>query len=163
VISGLKDKFARATGVILTDYKGLTVQELSELRKQLKGVSLEYKVVKNTLAKRAIEGTSVEAAKDVLNGPVGIAIGYDDPSFLAKKVLAFAKTNEKLKITGGVIEGNICSEKDIKTISELPPREILLAIFIGTLKSPLNRLAFAFNAIGSCDGGFKTKKAVSEQ
>lgn len=145
-MSGLKDKFAKATGVIFTDYKGLTVEEISELRKQLKDVSLEYRVVKNTLARRAVEGTPVEAAKDVLNGPVGVAIGYDDPALLAKKILGFIKTNEKLSIKGGVIEGRACEQKEIKTISELPSREVLLSSLIGTMQSPLSKLASALNA-----------------
>jgi large subunit ribosomal protein L10 len=146
VISGLKDRFEKATGVIFTDYKGLTVQEISELRKQLKEASLDYKVVKNSLAKRAIEGTPIETAKDVLAGPIGIAISYEDPAVLAKKVLAFVKTNEKLEIRGGVFEGKTCEMKDIKAISELPSREILLATFIGTMQSPLSKLVAALNA-----------------
>lgn len=145
-MSALKEKFSRATGVIFTDYKGLTVQEVSEFRRQLNEASLEYRVVKNTLARRALEGTSAETAKDTLTGPVGVAIGYDDPSLLAKKVLAFVKSNEKLKIRAGVIEGRSCGDKEIKAISELPSREILLATFIGTMQSPLSKLASALHA-----------------
>lgn len=146
MVSELRDKFVKATGIIFTDYKGLTVQEISALRKQLRDVSLEYKVVKNTLARRASEGTLVEAAKDTFTGPVGIAISYTDSALLAKKVLEFTKGNKKLKIKCGIIDGKTCETEDIKAISELPSRETLLAILIGTMQSPLNKLASALNA-----------------
>ncbi len=101
--------------------------------------------MKNTLAKRASEGTPVEAAKDTFRGPVGVAISYKDPALLAKKVLEFVKANEKLKIKGGIIEGKACETKDIKAISELPSRETLLAMFIGAMQSPLSKLVAVLN------------------
>ncbi len=136
----------KAAGVIFTDYKGLTVQEISEFRKQLRDVSFEYRVVKNTLAKRASEGTQVKTAEEMFTGPVGLAISYEDPALLAKKVLEFVKTNEKLKIKGGIIEGKSCKTQDIEAISKLPSRETLLAVLIGTMQSPLSKLASALNA-----------------
>lgn len=102
--------------------------------------------MKNTLAKRASEGTPLEAVKDTFAGPVGVAISYQEPALLAKKVLEFVKANEKLKIRGGVIEGKVCEAEEIKAISELPSRETLLAIFISTVQSPLSKLAAALNA-----------------
>jgi large subunit ribosomal protein L10 len=146
VVSDLHGKFEKATGVIFTDYKGLTVQEISDLRKALRTASIDYKVVKNTLAKKASEGTQVGIAKDNLTGPVGIAFGYDDAVLLAKKVLEFAKTNEKLKVKGGVIEGKACDAAAIKTVSGLPSRNTLLAMFIGAMQSPLNKLGGALSA-----------------
>lgn len=112
----------------------------------MRDVSLEYRVVKNTLARRASEGTLVESTKDTFTGPVGIAISYKDSALLAKKVLEFAKGNEKLKIKGGIIDGKVCEIKDIKAISELPSKETLLAMFIGAMQSPLNKAASALNA-----------------
>lgn len=102
--------------------------------------------MKNTLAKRASEGTSVYVAKDTFTGPIGIAFSYDDPVLLAKKVLEFVKTNEKLKIKGGVIEGKFCKAEDIKTVSELPSKKTLLTMFIGAMQSPLNKLVGALSA-----------------
>lgn len=107
---------------------------------------MEYRVVKNTLAKNAANGTSVEAAKDAFSGPIGVAISYDNPVSLAKKVLEFVKGNDKLKIKGGIIEGKACRAEDIKAISELPARENLLAMFIGAMQSPLSKLAAGLNA-----------------
>ncbi|OGP65484.1 MAG: 50S ribosomal protein L10 [Deltaproteobacteria bacterium RBG_16_42_7] len=146
VVTELHDKFARATGIIFTDFKGLTVEEISQLRRQLRGSSLEYKVVKNTLAKKASDGTIMEVVKDAFTGPVGIAIGYDEPVSLTKRVLEFIKSNEKLKLKGGIIEGKTCKIEDIKAISELPSKEVLLAMLIGAMQSPLNKLATALNA-----------------
>lgn len=107
---------------------------------------MEYKVVKNTLARRASEGTPAEPAKDTITGPVGVAISYQDPALLAKKVLGFIKSNEKLKIRGGVIEGRFCENESIKAISALPSKENLLATLIGTVQSPLSKFAAALNA-----------------
>lgn len=102
--------------------------------------------MKNTLAARAMGGTSIEKAQDVLSGPVGIAIGYDDPAVLAKKVLAYSKKNTKLEIRKGVIEGRPCELTDIKAISELPSRDVLLSTLAGTMQSPISKLAAALNA-----------------
>jgi large subunit ribosomal protein L10 len=132
--------------VIFTDYRGLTVKEISELRGSLRQSNLEYRVVKNTLAIKATEGTPLNGAKEFFSGPVGLAVGYDDPVLLAKKVIEFSKTNEKLKIKGGVIEGGLYRPEDIKTISELPTREALLSMFIGAMQSPLAKFANMLNA-----------------
>lgn len=151
---------------MLTDYKGLTVQEISEFRRQLKNDSLEYHVVKNTLAKKASEETSLAMHKGVFTGPVGVAFGYTEPIALVKKILEFARSNEKFKIKGGVIEGKVCSVEDIKAIAELPSRETLLAMFIGTMQSPMSKLASALNAtivqFAYAMEALKTKKSVSE-
>jgi len=141
IVSELQEKFGRAKGVVFTDYRGLNVEEVTLLRSNLRSAALEYKVVKNTLAKRAAAGTSVEPAKDIMAGPVGIAIGFDDPVLLVKKVLEFSKKNEKLQIKGGVIEGGVCTADQITAISELPPREVQLAMFIGAMQSPVSKMA----------------------
>lgn len=106
----------------------------------------EYKIVKNTLAKIASEGTSVSAAKDAFKGPVGIAISYDDPVSVVKKVLEYAKKNDKLKIGIGLIEGSVCAAQDLRAVADLPPRNVLLAIMAGGFKSPLNKLGWLLNA-----------------
>ncbi|MBI4697852.1 MAG: 50S ribosomal protein L10 [Nitrospirae bacterium] len=146
IVSELHDKFSKATGIIFTEYKGLTVLEMSELRKQLRGSAVDYKIAKNTLARRASDGTSIEVGKEAFKGPMGIAIGYSDPVSLSKKVLEYAKSNDKLKIKGGIIEGKVCGDTDIKAIAGLPSREILLAMFIGAMQSPLSKFAGAINA-----------------
>lgn len=146
VVSELQGKFGKAKGVVFTDYRGLNVEEMTSLRNSLRNVAVEYRVVKNTLARRAAEGTPVDEARDIFNGPVGIAVGYDDPVLVVKKVLEFKKTNEKLEVKGGIIEGSFCTPQQIRTIADLPPREVQLAMLIGAMQSPLSKLASALNA-----------------
>ena len=146
VISELQDKFKKAKGVVFTDYRGLDVEAMTDLRNRLRSDSLEYKVVKNTLAIRASVGTQVEAAKDSFTGPVGIAIGYDDPVLLIKRVLEFNKSNANLEITGGVVEGSICSLEQINTISKLPSREVQLSMLAGAMQAPASMMAGLLNA-----------------
>lgn len=146
VVSELQEKFAKAKGVVFTDYRGLNVEEITELRNSLRSAECEYKVVKNTLARRAAEGTSVDVAKDILSGPLGVAIGYDDPVLLVKKVLAYNKTNEKLEIRGGVVEGSLCNVEQMKAISILPPREVQLAMLAGVMNAPATKFAGLLSA-----------------
>jgi large subunit ribosomal protein L10 len=141
LITDLRDKFSRAKVVVFTDYKGMTVSELTELRRLFRKSSLEYRVVKNTLAKIASRDTGISVAGEVFKGPVGIAIGYDDPVLAAKKVLEYTKTNEKLQITGAVVEGKFCEKAEVKAIAELPSREILLSMTAGVMQAPLSKMA----------------------
>jgi large subunit ribosomal protein L10 len=124
----------------------MTVAEITNLRRLLRGSSLEYSVVKNTLAKIASKDTSMAVATDSLKGPVGIAIGYDDPVLVLKKVLEFKKTNEKFQIKGAVVEGKFCGPDVVKEIADLPSREILLSMLAGTFQAPLSKLAGALAA-----------------
>ena len=146
VVSELQDKFTRAKGLVFTDYRGLNVEEISGLRNNLRESALEYRVVKNTLAKIAAEGTSVDKAKDILVGPIGIAVGYDDPVLVVKKVLEFNKSNDKLEIKGGIVEGSICSPDELKSISTLPPKEVQLAMLAGLMQAPATKLAGLLSA-----------------
>ena len=146
MIADLKDKFSKAKAVVFTDYKGMTVAELTELRRLLRNSSLDYSVVKNTLARIASRDTDVSVAADVFKGPVGVAIGYDDPVLVVKKVLEFTKTNEKLQVTGAVLEGKFCEQKEVKEIAALPSREVLLSMLAGVLQAPSSKLARALSA-----------------
>ena len=131
---------------MFTDYRGLTVAELSELRGLLREGSFEYRVVKNTLARIASEGTSVSSAKDSFKGPVGITLSYDDPVTPVKKILEYSKKNAKLKVGVGVIEGSLCTADDLKSVAETPPRDVLLSMLAGGMQSPLNKLGSALHA-----------------
>ena len=145
-VTNLKDRLSRASAVVLTDYKGMTVAELTGLRSLLRGSSLEYSVVKNTLAKIAAQETVMAVAADSLKGPVGIAIGYDDPVLVLKKVLEFKKTNDKLQVKGAVVEGKFCGPDVVKEIAALPSRDVLLSMLAGAFQAPLSKLAGALNA-----------------
>jgi len=146
VINELRDSLSKAKAIVFTDYRGLTVAQLSDLRKILREGNFEYKVVKNTLARIASEGTSVSVAKDSFKGPIGIAIGNDDPVLAVKKVLEYAKKNDKLKVSAGLVEGTLYPAGDLKAIADLPPRQILLSIMAGAFQAPLSKMARLLNA-----------------
>ncbi len=145
-VADLKEKFSSAKSVIFTNYKGLTVEEVSQLRKQLRESEIEYRVIKNTLAKIASEGTSLEIARDEFSGPLGLAIGYDDPLIASKRLLDFAKGNEKLQVLSGLIEGQFFPHDNLKLIAKLPPRDTLFSMFAGALSQPLQRMALNLHA-----------------
>jgi large subunit ribosomal protein L10 len=165
LIADLKDKFSKSRAVVFTEYKGLTVADLFDLRRSLRGLNIEYRVVKNTLAKAAASDTSVSLANELFKGPIGIAIGYADPMQVAKKVLEYSKKNNKLKVNGGVVEGKFCNSEDIKSIAELPPREVLLSMLAGVLQAPPGKMAGALAAtvIGFAYAlkALESKKSVS--
>ncbi|MHB8881441.1 MAG: 50S ribosomal protein L10 [Thermodesulfovibrionales bacterium] len=146
IITDLKDRFSKAKAVVLTDYKGMTVAELTQLRILLKKSSLDYGIVKNTLAKIAAQDTKVSVAGEHFKGPVGIAIGYDDPVLVVKKVLEFAKGNDKLQVKGAVVEGKFCEPKEVREIASLPSREVLLSMLAGAFQAPASKMAAALAA-----------------
>jgi len=146
IISKSREDFERAKAVIFTDYRGMTVAELSELRKLLREGDIKYRVVKNTLARIASQDTPLSVGKELLKGPIGVAISYDDPVAAAKKVLDYAKRNEKLKISSGIIEGRVCGSDDIRAIAELPSRKVLLSMAAWIFRAPLGKLAATFVA-----------------
>ena len=145
-LADLTEKLSKSKAVVFTEYKGLTVAQIAHLRKNLKEAGAEYKVFKNTLVLMAAKGTAYEAAKDVLTGPTGLAFGYDDPVAAAKKVLEFAGKNDKFKVKSGVIDGKFYSTDEIKEISKLPSKTVLLSILAGAFQAPTAKLARAFNA-----------------
>jgi len=132
--------------VVFTDYKGLTVAQISEMRRLLKASEIEYRVVKNTLARIAAEETPVAVAKDQFTGPVGIAIGYDDPVIVAKKVLEYAKQNETFGVRGGVIEGKLVDLDALKSVATLPSRDVQLAMLAGAMAAPMSKMASLLQA-----------------
>jgi large subunit ribosomal protein L10 len=145
-LADLTEKLSKSKAVVFTEYKGLTVAQIAHLRKNLKEAGAEYKVFKNTLVQIAAKGTAYEAANDVLTGPTGLAFGYDDPVAAAKKVLVFAGKNDKFKVKSGVIDGKFYSTDEIREISKLPSKTVLLSILAGAFQAPAAKLARALNA-----------------
>ncbi|MEW6409261.1 MAG: 50S ribosomal protein L10 [Nitrospirota bacterium] len=140
-VKELHDKFKDACAVILTDYKGLNVAEITELRRTLRASGVEYRVVKNTLAKRASEGTQVRSVNESFKGTIGIVLSYKDPLVAAKVITGFTKKQEKLRLLSGIVEGSPVTTEKIKSIAELPPRQVLLAVFACNLQAPIKSLA----------------------
>ena len=126
---------------MLTGYKGMDVAEMTELRESFRKAEVEYKVVKNTLARIATEGTPAELVREHIQGPIGMAMGYLDAAQVAKSAIEFARKNEKFEVLGGVIEGAYCDESALKKIAELPSREVLLSIMAGTFNAPATKMA----------------------
>ncbi|MEN6483894.1 MAG: 50S ribosomal protein L10 [Syntrophobacteraceae bacterium] len=135
VVAELHEKLQRSSAAILTDFKGLTVAEMTSLRDALAAEQIEYQVVKNTLMRLASQDTSAAALVPVLKGTCAVAIGYGDPSVPAKIIKKFNKTNEKLKIKAGALGRRLLNEDQISALAELPPREELLAKLLGTLNA----------------------------
>lgn len=142
LVSELNEKFNRACCAVVTEYRGMTVEEISNLRSELRKVSVDYKISKNTLAKLAAKGTGVEGLSTYLEGPTALALGYSDPVAVAKVLTEFVKKQkkgrEKLAIKGGVLDGKVLSAADIKALAELPPKEVLLAQLLSVMQSPLS-------------------------
>ncbi len=140
IVKELSEKFSRSKVVIVTDYKGLNVAKSNELRRKLREADVEYQVVKNTLLVRASEDTGVASIRDHFTGPSAIALSYDDPVAPAKVLTQFAKENGKLEIKVGVMDGKVLEINDIKSLADLPSREVLL----GQLLSAMNAVPTGF-------------------
>lgn len=147
IVEELKDRFDRSKVLIVTDYKGLDVESINDLRRKLREADVEYKVVKNTLLERAAEGTDVEPIKDRFKGPSAIAISYDDPVAPAKVLTDFAKANDKLEIKIGVMGGKVMELTDIKSLSSLPSREELLAQVLSAMNAVPGSFVRTLNAV----------------
>ena len=130
-----------AKGVVLADYRGLTVEQDTQLRKQLREAGVVYKVYKNTLVKRAIAGTQYEGMTDLLDGPNAIAISANDATAPARILSNFAKTAEALELKCGVVEGTFYDAKGIAAIANMPSREELLSKLLGSIQSPITNFA----------------------
>ena len=140
IAQDLHEKLARSKTVIVTDYKGLDVAKINDLRKKLRESEIEFKVVKNSLLTRASEETDAVLIKDYFKGPSAVALSYDDPVAPAKVLTEFAKENKHLKIKVGVMDGKILDMDEIKSLSSLPSREVLL----GQLLSVMNGVPTGF-------------------
>jgi large subunit ribosomal protein L10 len=130
-----------AQGVVLVDYRGLTVEQDTSLRKQLREAGVTYSVYKNTLIKRAIAGTEFEALSAQLEGPTAIAVSSTDATAPARILFNFAKTAEALELKSGVVEGTYYDSKGIAVIATIPSREELLSKFLGSIQSPVTNFA----------------------
>ena len=135
ITKDLHDRFARSAIIVVTDYQGLDVASISDLRRKLRESNVEYQVVKNTLLVRAAEGTEVALIKDHFKGPSAVAISYDDPVAPAKVLSQFAKDNNKLEIKVGMLNGKVLDNQAIKALATLPSREVLLAQFLSALNA----------------------------
>ncbi len=133
ITEDLHERFLKSAVVIVTDFKGLDVAAITELRRKLTEEQTDFQVVKNTLLRRASQDTDVDLIKDVFKGPSAIALSYQDPVAPAKVLTQFARSNEKLEIKAGVMPGRALNLQAIQALANLPPREQLLAKLLGTM------------------------------
>jgi len=146
LVAELHEKFKSVKAVILTDFTGLDVAQLTRLRRQLQEQGMEYKVVKNTLLRRASQQTALEALAEHFVGPNAIVLSYEDPVLPAKILVDFAKEEPELEIKAGFVEGRVLEPKEVRALANLPPREVLLGQLVGLLKAPLARLVGVLGA-----------------
>jgi len=147
IAEDLQGRFEKSVIVILTDYKGLDVSAMNDLRRKLREANAEYQVVKNSLLVRASEGNDVALIKDQFKGPSAIAMSYDDPVAPAKVLADFAKDNNKFEVKVGVLNGKIIDFAGIKALSSLPSREVLLAQVLCTMNAVPTSLVTALSDV----------------
>ena len=147
IVDQISDKLSRSEIVIVTDYRGLTVAQITELRQKLRQQGVEYHVVKNTLAGFAADKADKSGLSEFLEGPTAIAFGYDDVVQTPKALLEYQKSAEEttLRIKGGLLGDRVLTSQEISALAKLPPREELIAKVVGLLQSPISGLVTVLN------------------
>lgn len=146
IISEVKERFEKAKAVVMTDYKGLNVEEITELRAKLHETSCEYKVIKNTLTQLAISEMKLKGLEEFLTGPTAIAFEYGDPVASTKVISNFQKEHEKFKIKVGVLGKKILTRQDVKSLASLPDRETILSMLFARMQSPITGIVNVLQA-----------------
>ena len=147
VVAEIKDKFERAQSAVVIDYMGINVDEANNLRKQLRDNNVDYIVYKNTLVQKAVEGTEYEEIAKVLSGPSAFAFSYEDATAPARELKKFMKQANKMSFKAGLVEGKYFDADGIESIASLPSREELIAKFMGSISSPIQKFAFLMKAV----------------
>ncbi|HHV61955.1 MAG TPA: 50S ribosomal protein L10 [Firmicutes bacterium] len=136
-VADIKEKLERSKAVVLTDYRGLNVHDIMELRRKLREAGIEYKVVKNTLAQLAAEKAAMSDINTYLTGPTAMAFGFGDPVAPAKIISEFAREHKELEIKGGMLEGKVIGAAEVKALASLPSREVMLARVASAMQAPI--------------------------
>jgi large subunit ribosomal protein L10 len=147
LVAEVTDKFRQSACTIVADYRGLTVAQVTELRKQLREAGVEFQVIKNSLTRRATANANLTQLDEHLTGPSAIAFSAD-PVAPAKIISGFAKKNDKLKVKAGVVEGRVVDATQIKALADLPSRDGLLSMLLSVLQAPMRNFALAVKAVG---------------
>ncbi len=139
-VATLRERLQPVRTAVITEYRGLTVQQLSDLRKQLKAVQSEYKVVKNRLARLAVKELALDSLATHFKGPTGLVFTAKDPVPMAKALQTFVRTNPALTIKVGLVEGKVVAPAELKALADLPSKEALRSQLVGALQGPLSQL-----------------------
>jgi len=153
IVASVTEKFKESACTVVTDYRGLSVADVTELRKQLREAGIEFQVLKNTLCRRATAQADLTELDVHLTGPTAIAFSKEDPVAPAKILSNFAKKNENLKIKGGIVEGKVVSYEQLKALADLPSREGLLSMLLSVLQAPIRNFALAVKAVAEKQEG----------
>jgi len=146
-VAEIKEKLEKAQSVVLASYQGLTVEEDTILRKSLREAGVEYKVYKNSLVILAAKELGIEGIEEYLEGPVSIALGYEDATAPARVLFDFAKSHKKLELKAGIVDSVIYSKEQVEKLATIPSKEVLIAKLLGSFKAPLSKIACVLNAI----------------
>ena len=147
LVQAAAEKFESAASVVIVDYRGLTVEEVTNLRKQLRDAGVEMKVIKNSILSRAAKKVGLDGLDEVFTGPTAVAFSNDDVVAPAKIIDEFSKDAKALEIKGGVIEGKVSSVEQITALAKLPNREGLLSMLLSVLQAPVRNVAYAVKAV----------------
>ena len=148
VVAEIVEKLQKSSSTIVVDYKGLTVEEVTELRKKMREAGVEYKVYKNTLVRRAAQEVGITEFNDeLLVGTNAIAFGYEDPIAPARVIKDFMEAHPKMQLKMGVVEGEFYNESQIVEFANIPSREVLLAKLLGSLKAPMSNFVYLVDAL----------------
>ncbi len=148
-VAQIKEKVEKAQVAIVTEYQGMSVEEITKLRRALQKEEGDYMVTKNTLAKLAVKDTNYELLSELLTGPIAIAFGYGDQVMPAKALAKFIKETEKGKIVGAVLDGKLLSAEEAKALASLPSKQEIYAKMLGCINSPASGIANSINAVMS--------------
>ena len=151
-VAEIKEKLEKAQAVVLAKYQGLTVEEDTLLRKNLREAGIEYKVYKNTLVTLAVKELGIEGFDEYLEGPVSIAFGYDDVTAPARILNDFAKDHKALELKAGIVDGELYDPAKIQQLVTIPSKEVLIAKLLGSIKSPISSFARVISAIADSKG-----------
>lgn len=162
VVQEIAESIKDAQTAVLVDYRGLTVAEDTQLRKQLREAGVSYKVYKNTMMNFAFKGTEFESLSEILEGPSALAVSATDATAPARILAKFAKTAPALEIKGGVVEGTFYDAEGMKAIAAVPSREELLSKFLGSIQSPITNFARVLKQIAEKDGSLEAAESAAE-
>ena len=152
IVDEISANIKDAASVVLVDYRGLTVEQDTQLRKNLREAGVTYKVYKNTFMNFAFKGTEFEGLSEYLEGPSAVAISTDDATAPARVLSEFAKTANNLEIKAGVVEGTVYDAKGMAAIANIPSREVLISKLLGSLQSPITNFARVMNQLAEKGG-----------
>lgn len=147
LVDAVAEQMKAATSIVVVDARGLTVEQDTVLRRNLRGESVEYKVIKNSILRRAAEKAGLEGLVELFVGPSAVAFSNEDAVAPAKIIYDFAKTADALEIKGGAVEGKVSSKEEIEALATLPNREGMLSMLLSVLQAPVRNVAYAVKAV----------------